>query len=438
MTWTSNPDRTLIATLSGAVGGRVRVMGRVSAVRSHGTVNFVDVSDRSGKVQVVLGSGALPSVHAVVACVGLVVENHRAPGGVEMQEAAFDVLSAPVDNPPFDPDRLPSPNDERSPAIDTLLDHRPISIRGPAQQAVIKLVSELLHAADECFRALDFVEIKTPKLVSGGTEGGAGMFEVKYFERAAYLAQSPQLYKQTLAATPLERVFEVGPVFRAEKHATARHLNEFVGIDAEVAYLRGLDDLMSLEETLVRSVVQHLASKAQPLLTAVRAQLPKVDVAFPRIDLNTAKELATGSRPSRTRPAEDLTPEEERAVGEWALRECGSDAVFVYGFPARTRPFYTMPSPGGRKSESMDLLLRGLEISSGGLRIHDAQQLEDSMRRHDVEPDSMGDYLSVFRAGCPPHGGFGIGLERFAQRLLELPNVRHASLFPRDRTRLQP
>jgi len=319
-----------------------------------------------------------------------------------------------------------------------VLDHRELSFRSQNHLAVVRIIAQTLATVDAFLQKREFVEIKTAKIVAGGTEGGAGLFEIKYFERAAFLAQSPQLYKQIMASTPLERVFEIGPVFRAEKHATGRHLNEFTGVDVEMAFPLGMDEVIGVGADLVRVVVENLRVSCASDIELLGSELPVVPESVPHLSLDEAKEVATGEKPNRSKPAEHLSPEDERAICDWAKRERGCDLVVVTGWPARSRPFYTMPGRSPGRSESFDLLLGGLEICSGGLRVHDPEILEFNLRKQGLDPDQMESYVRIFRTGCPPHGGFGIGLERLVQMILGLPNVRNASLFPRDRHRIAP
>lgn len=439
MKWNPQPERTLIADLDRLPGEDVTLMGRVLSVRSHGEVSFFDLVDRSGQIQCVVGNGIEPPrSHSIVCTQGSVVATEAGDVGVELRVINIDVLDEPVDSIPFNPTAIPLPGHEGGPSIGTLFDSRQISLRNQKHLAIARFSSHLLGAIDQFFFSNDFLEIKTPKIVAGSTEGGAGLFEIKYFERIAYLAQSPQLYKQTMASTPLERVFEIGPVFRAEKHETGRHLNEFTGIDVEVAYPGDLSDLMDLLEVFLREVVLKAKGRALEELECLGVSLPRLEKPFPRLSLEDAVTIATGRKPTRANPADGLTPDQERSVCHWAAKEHGSDAVLVYGYPTFARPFYTEPGSSPRLSASFDLLLCGLEICSGGLRINRVDQLEASIERHGLSPDNMSGYLDVFRTGCPPHGGFGIGLERLVQMLLGLPNVRYACLFPRDRNRLTP
>ena len=439
MKWNPQPERSLVSNLKSKSGEFVTLMGRVLSVRSHGEISFFDLVDRSGQIQCVVADGMEPPRSQSIVCIqGAVVEAAAADCEVELRVTETKVLDEPIDALPFDPGAIPAPGGDGGPGIGTLFDSRQISLRNQRHLAIVRFTSHLLAAVDRFFAANDFVEIKTPKIVAGSTEGGAGLFEIKYFERAAYLAQSPQLYKQTLASTPLERVFEIGSVFRAEKHETGRHLNEFTGIDVEVAYPGDLSNLMDLIEVFLREADREAKDRARLELESLDVSLPELGRPFPRLSLDEAITIATGHEPSRAQPADGLSPDQERAVCDWAAKEHGSDAVLVHGYPAFARPFYTEPGANPRLSASFDLLLCGLEISSGGLRIHRADRLEESIRRHGLSLERMSGYLGVFRTGCPPHGGFGIGLERFVQMLLGLPNVRYACLFPRDRNRISP
>jgi len=439
LTTKDDANRVLVRDLKAHIGSNVNLLGRVTAKRDHGGIGFIDLQDRTGKVQLVVDDvKELPPFQGILHCQGVVIENDRALGAVEIHVKEIDVLAAPTIELAFDPETVPPPCDGGGPSMKTILDNRELSLRSTHNQAIVRINSELLAAVDSFLRGEEFFEIKTPKIVAGGTEGGAGLFEIRYFERVAHLAQSPQLFKQTLASTPIERVFEIGPAFRSEKHETGRHLNEFTSIDIEMAYPTDLTDIMDLFEDLIRAVVQHLSAACKEDIALLKAKMPKLDRRLPRIDFDTAKEIATGKRPSRARPAEHLSPEDELVVCDWALKEHGTEAVFVHSFPRWIRPFYTKPSGNPKKTESFDFLLRGLELSSGGLRIYDAQEIETSLKKKGLDPLQLSSYLRVFRGGCPPHGGFGIGLERFVQKLLALPNVRYASLFPRDRSRIEP
>jgi nondiscriminating aspartyl-tRNA synthetase len=439
MKWHGDKDRILIKDLKTKLDSRETIRGRVMEIRDLGGITFIIIVDRSGLCQVVIDSSdKLPALQSIVTCTGGVTANEKAPTGIEMHVEDLEVVSAPERELPFNPARLNTPIRSEGPNIETLFNYRSLSLRSITHQSIVKLTSELLRAVDDFFRSQDFVEIKTSKIVGGGTEGGSGLFEVKYFERIAYLAQSPQLYKQTLAATPLERVFEIGPAFRAEKHATIRHINEFTSIDAEISFLQDMDELMDFQEDLLKHCINHLSSMCQDTIDLLETELPVIEKDIPRLDLDQAKEIVTGVKPTRAKPAQDLTPEEENKICQWALQHHNSDAVFVHSFPASKRPFYTMRQEDPRKTQSFDLILRGLEISSGSIRVHDPKLLKANLERQGLNIESLSSYMEVFQFGCPPHGGFGIGLERLMQKLLNLPNIRYACLFPRDRNRIEP
>jgi nondiscriminating aspartyl-tRNA synthetase len=439
MKWQGDKDRILIKDLKSIIDSSATIRGRVTEIRDLGGISFIIVVDRSGLCQLVIDSRQkLPVLQSIVACTGRITANEKAPTGIEMYVEDLEVVSSPEKELPFNPARLNTPIRSDGPNIETLFNYRGLSLRSATHQSIVKLTSELLRAIDDFFRSRDFVEIKTSKIVGGGTEGGSGLFEVKYFERVAYLAQSPQLYKQTLAATPLERVFEIGPAFRAEKHATIRHINEFTSIDVEMAFPQGMDELMDIQEDLIKHCIAHLSSTCQDTIGILETELPKIDGDIPRLDLDQAKEIVTGVKPTRSKPAQDLTPEEEHKICQWALQHHNSEAVFVHSFPVSKRPFYTMRQENPRKTQSFDLILRGLEISSGSIRVHDPKLLKANLEKQGLNIESLSSYLEVFQFACPPHGGFGIGLERLLQKLLNLPNIRYACLFPRDRNRIEP
>jgi nondiscriminating aspartyl-tRNA synthetase len=433
-------NRILAEALRSKIGESVTIAGRVLATRDHGKVRFVDVFDRSGKLQVVLASEQeIPPAQSIIQCHGRVVENPNAPNGAEVQAETLTIVSRPTIALPFNPGLLAAPIHTQGPGLETLLDHRTLGFRSPPYFGILRVISEILAGVDEFCRQNGFVEIKTAKIVGGGTEGGANMFEIRYFDRAAYLAQSPQLYKQSIASTLVERVFEIGPAFRSEKHETSRHLNEFTGIDLEISFPTDMHALMDVEEALVQSILRRLQRECTQDLQIAGATLPRLPGAIPRFSLDEVKEIVTGQRPTRSKPAEDMTQEDERLICEYAAEKLGSDLVFVHSFPTRTRPFYTQPLPDNpRKSSSFDLVMRGLEVSSGSIRIHDPLRLEENLRKLGMDPESFAGYLEVFRTGCPPHGGFGMGLERLAARILDVPNVRYTTTFPRDRQRLTP
>lgn len=425
-------QRTYAAHVAGLEAGvSVLVAGWVHRVRELGQVSFVVLRDRSGFVQVVYDGPSPVSPETVVRIQGVTAANEKAPGGIEVKAQQTEILGPAAQDAPIsvaaDPDGI---------GIETLLDHRILSLRMPKVRAMFELQSEIVRLFAEYLRMNNFTEVKTSKLIGSGTEGGTGLFEVDYFGERVYLAQSPQFYKQAMVASGLERVFEIGAAYRAEKHDTPRHLNEYVSLDVEMGFIDGIDDLMDIELGILGHIFAGVRDgAASGALEQYGASVPDAEALArtPRIDYEEAKNIASKRTGKRLF---DLNPEAERVLCDWAREEHGIEAVFVTGFPRKKRPFYTWPD--GRQTASFDLLFRGLEITTGGKRIHDYDMLVGELPKFGMKPEDLGDYLSIFRYGCPPHGGFAIGLERLTQKILGLENIKAASLFPRDRKRVRP
>ena len=310
-----------------------------------------------------------------------------------------------------------------------------MTIRSPRDRAVLKVQAELLRAFRGFLDASGFTEISTPKLVAAGAEGGADQFEVDYYGQRAYLTQSPQLYKQIMVGV-FERVYEVAPVDRAEPSHTVRHLAEYLSLDVEMGFIEDDADVMDLEEALLNSMLAAIGERCGRELADLGAELPPLDVAFPRIPLLEARELVR-ERYGHASGGKDLDPEAERLIGRWAREEHGSDFVFVTDYPEAARPFYAYPTGDGL-TRGLDLIFRGTEITSGGQRAHEHDVLVQAIERKGLDPAAFDAYLQVFKHGMPPHGGFAIGAERLTALLLGVPNIRFARAFPRDGQRLQP
>jgi nondiscriminating aspartyl-tRNA synthetase len=429
-------ERTLAGELSHMIGRRVRVAGWMHQVRALGGVTFVLVRDRSGIAQAVFDRepAALAGLQAesVIAVTGTVVAEPRVALGVELHDAAIEVLS-PVTEP------LPIEVNKKvlKPALDTLLDHAPVGLRHPTKQATFRLVAAIGNALRAAFIARGCTEIHTPKLVAGATEGGANLFPVQYFDRQAFLAQSPQLYKQIMVGV-FERVFEIAPVFRAEPHATTRHLNEYVSVDVEIGFITDHRTVMAFLASSLAEAFASLAETHAADLATLGVVMPVVG-EIPSIHFRDALQLIYERHGEDARHEPDLAPQHERWLCEWAMAECGSPFLFVTHYPTAKRPFYTMPDPTEPAyTHGFDLLFRGLEVTTGGQRIHQPEQLLASMARFGVSPEPFGGYLEAFRSGMPPHGGFAIGLERLVMQLIGARNVRETTLFPRDIHRLTP
>ncbi len=321
--------------------------------------------------------------------------------------------------------------------LENMLDHRVLSLRNPRVRAAFTVQSEILEGFRQFLRGEGFTEVQTPKIVATGTEGGAELFPVRYFEKPAYLAQSPQFYKQMLVGSGFERVYEIGHVFRAERHNTSRHLNEFVSLDLEMGFIDGLEDLLRLEERLLNSIFMHLEETCAAELRLFGVTLPSIE-SIPRLKVSEIGEILKREY-GKDLPDGSLDTEGERLIGEYVQTRLGNPFVFATHYPATARPMYSLPDPEDPSiTHTFDLLFKGMEMNSGGMRINDHRQLSDNMRKFGLNPSDFESYLEVFRYGMPPHGGFAIGLERLTVKVLGLENIREASLFPRDRDRLSP
>ena len=426
----------LATKFDAAVVGRnnraVTLHGMVHALRDLGGVTFLTLRTREGLVQCVCPrrpEGVREE--CAVSVSGLLRPEPRAPGGAELAEARFTVLSRPAAPPPVPLSK------KSSLSMDTELSLRPVTLRAPRARAVFRIQAAVCRAFREFLQEEDFTEIHTPKLGRAGAEGGSSQFRVDYFGRKAVLAQSPQLYKQVMVGV-FERVYEIGPVFRAEKHATQRHLNEYTSLDLEMGFLRSFTDLMALEQGFLRRLVDLLRREYAGELALLGAELPDAQ-HIPAVRFDEAKRLAADAYGYAIREPYDLEPEEEQHIGRYAKEVWGSDFVFVTHYPGRKRPFYTMDDPEDpRYTLSFDLLFRGVEITTGGQRIHNYGQQVEKLKARGMEPEDFSGYLLFHKHGAPPHGGLGIGLERLTLQLCGLDNIRRASLFPRDRTRLEP
>jgi nondiscriminating aspartyl-tRNA synthetase len=419
-------------------GQTVRLAGWVHNIRDLGEVKFLILRDRGGLIQTVVDPGSVVAVaevgkEFVVEIEGRVVGDARARGGAEVHVTSLRVL-ARAEEPPLEINR---PQVLAKTHLDKILDHRPISVRALPIRAVFKVQAEIIRAFSEHLRSQGFTEIKSSKIVATGTEGGANLFKIDYFDRQAFLAQSPQFYKQTMVGSGFERVFEVGPVYRAEKHETSRHINEYTSLDFEMGFIQDEGDVIEMQVGLLRHVLKEVSDRCAAEIDLLGARVPAIGDSVPRVAFREAVQLV--ERSGHRLPAGDLDPEGERRLSEWALKEHGSDFLYVAGFPLEHRPMYThFREEDPAVSRSFDLIFRGLEVTTGSQRIHDYDLLVRKMRERGLDPAAYTGYLSIFKHGMPPHGGLAIGLERFTMQLLGLSNVKEATLFPRDRRRLEP
>jgi nondiscriminating aspartyl-tRNA synthetase len=431
--------RILACELAEHAGGPVRLAGWLHRQRRLSRVTFLIVRDRSGVAQVVVGDRAQAEQVAsltpetVLSVTGRAVAAAQAPGGVEVHEPEIEVVAEPAEPPPLE---LWRP--ELSAQLPTRLDLAPLALRHPRAQAVFRVAAASIAGFRGALDGLGFAEIQTPKIVASATESGANVFAIDYFGRAAYLAQSPQFYKQAMVGV-FERVYETGPVFRAEPHDTPRHLSEYVSLDAELGFIVDHGDVMVVAREAVAGMLAGVERRARDAAARLRIELPRVPEQIPAIHFSEAQTMIAAATGEDLADEPDLAPAHERWLGEWARGEHDSDFVFVTGYPMVKRPFYTHPDPARPQfSNSFDLLFRGLELVTGGQRLHRYEDYVAALGARGEDPLAYESYLQAFRYGMPPHGGFAIGLERWVSRLTGATNVRETTLFPRDRARLMP
>ena len=431
-------ERMWTTELAAHAGERVRVAGWLHRLRTLSNVSFLVLRDGKGLAQIVIEDEALRQQLAqlhnetVLAVEGVAVAERQAPNGVEIREPQIEIITSSNAPPPLD---LYRPTLKAQ--LPTILDHAPVALRHPRQRALFQLQAASMCGFRDTLLARQFVEIQTPKIVGAATEGGANVFAIDYFGRPAYLSQSPQLYKQIMVGV-FERVFEVGPAFRAEPHDTPRHINEFVSLDVELGFIRDHFDVMALLTDVIHGMLAAIRAE-ENALALLNVELPQAPAQFLVLHFAEALELIWRATGEDTRSEPDLSPHHERWLGQWAQREHGSDFVFVWGYPTGKRAFYTHPDPKQPQySRGFDLLFKGLELVSGGQRLHRYADYLAVLEARGMSLQSFGGYLEAFQHGMPPHGGFAIGLERWIARLVDAPNIKETTLFPRDLTRLTP
>jgi nondiscriminating aspartyl-tRNA synthetase len=401
-------ERIRTTDIPAHIGEQVRVAGWLHSWRQMGGIHFLVIRDGWGTIQAVaetsgevaplVESGA--TFESIIAVEGRVVREAQAPGA--------------------------------------LLDHAPITDRHPSRRAVLRLASGVMSGFRRVLDERGFTEIATPKIVAAATESGANVFQLDYFGRPAYLAQSPQFYKQIMVGV-FERVYEVGPVFRAEEHDTARHLNEYISLDMEMGFIENHFTIMAVLRDVLASILDTLHEQYEAESELLRVAMPLVPEQIPHIHFAEAQEWIYRTHGVDVRGEPDLSPQDERWLGQWAQQEYGSDFLYVTGYPMRKRPFYTHPDPERPEySNSFDLLFRGTELVTGGQRLHRYEDYVAALEKAHLPMEPFAYYLEAFRYGMPPHGGFAIGSERLLMQLLGAPNVRLTTTFPRDIMRLVP
>ena len=422
------------------VGSEVVLKGMIHRIREMTGFAFVIVRTARDVVQCVYSpdfSDYRMDESVVEGCAvkitGKIVKDQTRDDRFEMQIHGIEVLSSPAEQMPIVINKKQLDNI----SIDLNLNLRPVTLRNPKERAVFKVQEGIARGFREFLFSQNFTEIRTPKICAQGAEGGANIFKLDYFGKQVFLAQSPQFYKQMLVPV-YERVFEVGPVFRAEHHDTSRHLNEYVSMDFEMGFIDSFYDIMNMETVALKYIMELLKKDYAPELALLNVNLPEI-TEIPFVKFMDAKEIITKKFKKKITDYRDFEPEEEQLLGKWAKQQFNSDFLFVTHYPSEKRPFYAMDDPEDPNyTLSFDLLFRGIEITTGGQRIHDYNEQVAKMKARGMNPDDFESYLMAHKYGMPPHGGLGLGLERITMHLLGFKNVRYASMFPRDINRVTP
>lgn len=418
------------------IGTEIKTEGAIQAIRKLSNVCFLVIRTNRDHFQAVLEGEQLKAAETLQAgdfirISGKVIETDAAYKKAEIHANDIQVVSSPHEPLPLNLGKK-----QMNLGLDLKLDQRVLTLRHLRERAIFKIQATIGQSFGKHLGDNGFTEIHSPKIVKAGAEGGANIFCLDYFGSPAYLAQSPQFYKQYMVPV-FGRVFEVGPVFRAEKHGTTRHLNEYTSLDFEMGFIESFRDVMAMQASFYRRMIAELTQNCPEELEMLGVQLPNID-SFPAVRFQDIKDIVAEKYSRKYRDKFDLEPEEEKLISRYAQEELGSDFMFVTNYPWKKRPFYTKRSEDGDYTESFDMLFRGLEISTGGQRIHNYEEQRKAMEDKGLSPADFEDYLDLHKFGTPPHGGCGIGLERLTMKLLGKENVRETTLFPRDITRLTP
>ncbi len=428
-------ERTMIQHLPETKKQKVLLKGWIYKIKNFSNFSFVDLRDKTGLVQLVIDSKKMKELKLEMAIevTGKLEKNGKAPKGMEIHVESIHIIGQVYyELLPF------SINQSKVQAsLEKELDYRYISLRRPDRRAVFNVQEEVVEAFRGYLKGRGFSEIHTPKIIASGTEGGSEMFTVNYFDTRAFLAQSPQFYKQMMVGAGFESVFEIGHAYRAEPHSTYRHLNEYVSLDIEMGFIDDENELMDLEEDFINYLFRHLNQTCTDELKLLKVELKEVN-QIPRIPLKEAQEILDNEY-GKNSPMGNLDAEGEILFSQYVKEKYNNDFVFLTKYPVSKRPMYAMPDnePEGT-TKSFDLIYKGLEITTGGLRIHDYERLKENIIRFGANSEDFSFYLDSFKYGMPPHGGFAIGLERITMKLLDLENIRQSTLLPRDIRRIEP
>ncbi len=435
-------NRTYIRDLKNNISKEVSISGWVDIRRDHGKLIFIDIRDVSGKIQAVILPNHKKAQEIakqlrsewVISMTGKINERPAKMvniddfnGSIEFEVFAIEILSAAKELPFAVTEEI---------NIDTHLDNLPLTLRSPKHRAVFKIQATITKAFRSFFDSQGFTEFQAPKLIGDDAEGGANSFNVEYFKHIAHLAQSPQLYKQIMVGV-FERVYAIGNVYRAEKHSTTRHLNEYTSLDIEMGFIKDHGDIMNIETAFLAHLSNILKDECATEFKLLGATIPTIPEKIPRMTLREAQILITKETGKDCTQEPDLEPEHERWLCTYASEKLESEFIFITNFPTAKRPFYTYrDEKDPTYTKGFDLLFRGVEITTGAQRIHKYDDLVASMIEKKLNPEKFSYYLQAFKYGLPPHGGFGLGLERLTAKLLGIDNVKEAALFPRDINRI--
>ena len=428
-------DRTFISELKVSDDEVVLLRGWIYKIIDLSSVVFIKLRDKSGIVQLVTDKDQIEGLKLenAVEVVGKKSENEKAPDGIEIIVDKIKILGKTYyDKLPFEINSF-----KNKAALETQLDHRTIALRRPEIRAIFKVQNEIEQAFRDYLRSKNFEQIHTAKIIDSSTEGGSEMFTVNYFDRRSFLAQSPQFYKQMMVGAGFERVYEIGHAYRAELHNTWRHLNEYVSLDVEMGFIKDEFELMDLEEGFLDYLFKHLNRVCKKELEMYKVKLPD-EVKIPRITLDEAHKILL-EKYNKKSPLGNIDAKGEELICDYVKKEYGTEFVFLTKYPVTKRPMYTMPDDEDKTlTKSFDLIYDGLEITTGGQRIHDYEMLKENIIKFGLNPEDFDFYLETFKYGMPPHGGFAIGLERLTMKILKLSNIREAALISRDMKRLTP
>jgi nondiscriminating aspartyl-tRNA synthetase len=435
--------RILSSDVKSHIGERVHIEGWLHKKRLLGGLTFIAIRDRRGLTQLVLEDKDEVEklrglqVGTVLSAEGMAVEEPRAPGGAELHEATVQIMVSVTDEPPIEIDK---PIPHKAENLDTLFEYRALNVRNLQEQKIFKIRAALLRYIREYLSDREFIEIQTPKLLAGATEGGAEVFKLDYFGQEATLAQSPQLYKQMMVGA-FERVFEIAPAFRAEPSATTRHMSEVMMLDIEMGFVRNHDEVLDMVGGMTIYALKKVYEDFADELKSLNAPQLVVTDTVPRISVAEIHQLYTKATGTNTTEEKDLIPVEEKWICEYAKKTLGSELVFATEFPVEAMKFYHQVNPEDPTTVLWgDLLFRGLGIATCPLREYHYDKLVAQMQKAGMDVNHPGYkyYLQAFKYGLPQHGGCGFGVDRLVEKTIGLGNVKEATLFPRDINRLAP